>query len=352
MTTFAEWREYGDNLARFASIREKSDSPMDRIVVQNKDGIQKVVAGDYTRTLIVNVGPTNQPNGRAVVASRLFLGTLKTLKGKGDAEIRVTPSGLQMQTSFGAAIQMENILSPFKMLAPKPYSAKGWTTRFPAGFLSSAAKYLAFTAEQHPFNQVLAQTKGYKLFFRSSEDHILATVGPLEVSEPRTIHFPEGLFPAMRGLEAAGGIYIPVHTGPQVMQAQFGAERYRVVTVIYPDYGTFPQVAEHEYTVRVQADRKVLIDTFKSLAGRHQYSRVVMEAKDGVLTIRSGDNGAAKPNVECEGTGTLPVNAAFMAKVLQTIDGKNAIVQFADSPSHVRIIGDTNPWPMHVSPMK
>lgn len=352
MTTFMEWREYGENLGRFASIREKADSPMDRIVIQNRGGVQKVVAGDFRKTIIITVGPTSQPDGRAVVSSRLLLGTLKTLKGKGDAELHVVPTGAIMKTNFGSEIEMTNIEGSFKMLSPKPFSPDGWTARFPAGFLPAAAKYLAVTGEFMPFSQVLAETHGNEMYFRASEDHIMSTVGPIHVDEPRTIHFIDDVFPAMRGLEDAGGIYVPKHEGPQAMQAQFGAGKYRVVCVIYPDPGKFPQVAPHKYSVTVKADKKVLIDTFKSLAGRHQYSRVVMEAKDGAFTIRSGDNGAARLNVECEGTGTLPVNAAFIAKVLQVVDGKTATIQFADAPSHVRIVGDANGWPMLVSPMK
>jgi DNA polymerase III sliding clamp (beta) subunit (PCNA family) len=352
VTTFAEWREYGENLGRFASIREKADSPMDRIVVQHKGGIQKIVAGDYSNTLIITVGPTDQPDGRAIVPSRLFLGTLKTLKGKGDAEVRVTDKGATIITSFGSSIDLDNLTSPFKMLSPQPYVAGGWTARFEAGFLVSAAKYLAFTAEHSPFNQVLAEAKGNKMYFRAADDHIMATVGPLRVPEPRTIHFNMTVFPAMRGLTEAGGIYIPEHKSPQVAQAQFGAGKYRVVSVIYPDAGKFPQVAQHEYTVYVTAEKKLLIDTFKSLAGRHQYSMVTMIAEDGHLSIKSGDNGVARLNVECEGTGTLPVNAAFIAKVLQVVDGKTATIQFANSPSHVRIVGDSNGWPMIVAPMK
>jgi len=351
VTTFAEWREYGENLNRFASIREKAERPMDRIVIQNKGGIQKVIAGDFGKTIIVTIGETNQPDGKAVVGSRLFLGTLKTLKGKGEAEIRVIDSGIQMQTSFGSTIQMDNIEGYFKMLAPRPYKAGGWTARFDKGFLPAAARYLSITADFAPFNQVLAETRGHEMYFRTSEDHIMSKVGPIHVDEPRTIHFPDHVFPALRGLEDAGGIYIPEHVGPQVHQAQFGSGKYRVVCVIYPTYEKFPQVADHNYTVTVHADKKLLIDTFKSLAGRHQYSRVTMIAEDGAFSIKSGDNGVARLGVDCEGTGSLPVNAAFLAKVLQTVDGKTATVQFADAPSHVRIVGD-NPWPILVSPMK
>lgn len=353
MTTFAEWREYGENLGRFSSIREKADSPMDRIVVQNKDGIQKVVAGDFGKTLIITIGPTTQPNGRAVVSSRLFLGTLKTLKGKGDAEAHVVPNGLIMRTNFGSEIEMAGMDGYFKMLSPKPFSKDGWTARFPAGFLPKAAKYLACTGEFKPFGQVLGETHDTQFTLRAADDHIMSVVGPLMTDEPRTVHFPDHIFPALRGFEQAGGIYIPEHEGPQVMQAQFGSGKYRAVCVIYPDYGRFPQVAQNEYTVAVQADKKVLIDTFKSLAGRHPNSRVVMEAKDGAFTIKSGDTGAARlSNVQCTGTGSLPVNATFIAKVLQTVEGKTATVQFADAPSLVRIVGDDNEWPMLVSPMK
>lgn len=353
MLPFAEWREIGENLGRFASIREKAESPMDRIVIQNRGGTQKVVAGDFRKTIIATVGPVAGPDVRAVVSSRLLLNTIKTLKGKGDAEIIVTDTGATIRTSFGSEISMDNITGPFKMLSPLPFKAGGWVAKFPEGFLPAAAKYLAITGEFRPYNQVLAECHGNDMYFRASEDHILATVGPLHVDEPRVIHFIDDVFPAMRGLEAAGGIYLPERHEPQGYQAQFGAGRYRVVCVIYhPDHDRFAQVADHAYTVSIKADRKVLIDTFKSLAGRHQYNRVVMEAKDGVFIIRSGDNGAARLNVECTGTGTLPVNATFMAKVLQTVDGKTATVQYADAPSHVRIVGDNNGWPMLVSPMK
>lgn len=352
-TPFAGWREYGDNLGRFASIREKAEHPMDRIVIQNKDGVQKLVAGDFGKTIIVTVGATNQRDGKAVVGARLFLTTLKSLKGKGDAEIRIVDKGAVMQTSFGSTMAMENLDGYFKFLTPAPYVAgEGRTIRFEEGFLPAASKYLAYTAEHQPFNQVLAEARDHQMYLRSTDDHIMATVGPLEVDGNFTLHFPDHVFAGLKGLESAGGIYVPEHKTQQVQQAQFGAGKYRVVCVILPNYGKFPRVAEHEYTCSVTGDKKVLIDAFKSLAGRHQYSRVTMGAEDGTFTVTSGDNGVIKPNVECEGTGTLPVNAAFMAKVLQTVDGKNATVQFADSPSHVRIVGDKTGWPMLVSPMK
>ncbi len=359
MTTFAEWREYGENLGRFASVREKAESPMDRIVIQNKDGVQKVIAGDHGKTLIVTVGPTNQPNGRAVVGSRLFLTTLKTLKGKGSAEIRLTETGAVIQAVIGdgqdttpATISFDNISSFFKFLTPQVYkSGTGHLIRLPEGFFPDASKYLAGTGDYNPLNQVLGVAKNHQLYFRANDDHIEAKAGPIEVDDDFRVHFPDHVFPALKGLEHAGGIWIAPHKGPQVHQAQFFSGPYRVVSVIYPNYGVYPEVAQHEYTAIVTGDKKVLIDTFKSLAGRHEYSYSVMEADGGKFTVRSGGSGAASPNVDCVGTGSLPVNAAFMAKVLQTVDGKTATVEFADSPSAVRVTGDKNNWPILIAAM-
>lgn len=353
MTTFAEWREYGENLGRFASVREKAERPMDRIVIQVKDNVMKLVAGDFGKTIIITVGQAHQPNGRAVVAARLLLTTLKSLKGKGEADIRLTPKGASIRTSFGSEIDMDNIEGSFKFLTPLPYvPGQGRTITLPTDFLVDAAKYLSYYAEYQPFNQVLMEAKDGQAYFRCSDDHIMATVGPVPAEGKFTVHFPDHVFPALKGLSGNAGIYIPEHTGPQVMQAQFGAGVYRVVCVVLPNYGKFPQVAPHEYTATVTGDKKVIADAFKSLAGRHQYSRVTMIAEGGSLTVKGGDAGAIKLNVKCEGTATLPVNASFIAKMLQTVEGKTATVQFADSPSHVRIVGDKNHWPLLVAPMR
>jgi len=352
VSTFAELRQMGENLARFASIRERAESPADRILIQNKDGVQKLVAGDSEKTLVATVGPTSQPNGVAVVGSRLFLSTIKTMKGKGEAEINIVDGGAVVRTSFGSEIAMKELTDHFMFLSPAKYVPGGWTARFDEGFLPAAARYLSFTGDYVPLSQVLAQAEDDQMYFRATDEHIMSVVGPLTVPEPRTLHFPASLFPAMRGLDAGGGMYVPDIDGPQVEQVQFGAGKYRVISVLFKTYGKFPKVAQDSYTVKVSADKRLLIETLKSLAGRHQYSRVVMDAQDGVFTIKAGDSGAAKLDVECNGTGSLPVNATFIAKVLQAVDGKTATLEFSTSPSLVRIIGDEREWPMLVSPMK
>lgn len=320
-------------------------------MVQNKGGIQKLIAGDTGKTIIITVGETNQADGSAVVAARFLLTTLKTLKGKGQAEIRVTPDGVQMQTSFGSTIKMKNMDRP-KWLTPQLYVPGELEIPFDAGFLPDASKYLVTTAEHVPFNQVLGECRGLGFVLRATDDHMHAEVGPLMAEDHFTLHFPDHIFPALKGFEDKGFIYVPEHKPPQVHQAQFRSGKYLAVTVMYPNYGKFPRLAEHEYTAVITGDKKLLIDSFKSLAGRHQYHRVIMEAAGGKFTIRSGDQGTAEVNVECVGTGTLPVNATFMAKVLSTVDGKTATISYSNSPSLVRVVGDKNDWPINVSPMK
>jgi hypothetical protein len=351
--TFAEWREYGENLGRFASIREKAERPTDRIAIQNKGGVQKLIAGDHGKTIIITVGPTNQPDSMVAVGSRLFLTTMKSLKGKGDAEIRVLDDGIQMQTSFGSTIKMDAMTDPFRFLAPERYTAgDGRVIRFSEGFLPSAAKYLAYTGDFRPFNQVLLRSRNGEVMLHSSNSHIISDVGPLQSEGDFTYHFPDHVFPALRGLEAAGGMYIPDRSDTLVQQAQFGAGKYRVVCVTFPNFGAFPAVSGGPYTASVAGDKAALISVFKSLAGRHQYSRVIMEAKDGIFTVRSGDNGEAKPVVQSTGDAIIPVNASYMAKVLTTVDGKSVTMEFSDAPSNVRVVGDKNGWPMKVAPMK
>lgn len=352
MTDFATWREYGENLGRFASVREKAERPMDRIVVQVKGGVMKMVAGDHGKTIVITIGQSFQPNGRAVVSARLLLTTLKSLKGKGDADIRLTPGGATIRTSFGSEITLDNIEGFFQFLVPLPNTGEGRSVILPTDFLVDASKYLSYYADHQPFNQVLMEADNGQAYFRCTDDHIMASVGPVPVHGRFNVHFPEHVFPALRGLSGNATLYLPERARTQVTQAQFSAGPYLVACVLLQNYGKFPQVAAHEYTASVTGDKRVISDAFKSLAGRHQYSRVTMIAEGGKFTVKGGDNGAITMNVECEGEASLPVNAAFMTKMLQTVEGRTATVQFADSPSHVRIVGDKNHWPLLVAPMR
>lgn len=352
MTSFADLRELGENIGRVASVREKAESPMDRVVIQVKDKVMKVVAGNFNTTMVYTVGEHDAPDGKAVVGSRLFLQTLKTFKGKGEASIELTPKGAAFVTNFGARIDMANVEGKYQFLVPLPYRKDtAPLVPFPAGFLPAAAKYLYATADFAPFEQVLFESKNGSLVLRSSDDHTVAEVGPLPSDATFTTNLYPDAFQALRGIEGAGAFWFPERPGTQVKQAQVISGKFRVATVVRLEYGRFPSVATGKYTSVVKADRKLLVDTFKSLAGRHQYSRVIMEAKGGEFIIRDGGGGAASVVAEVEGEAFIPVNAAFMAKTLQTVDGKTATVEFSDAPSNIRVTGDT-PWPLVVAPMK
>jgi len=325
---------------------------MDRIVIQVKDKVLKVVAGNFHTTMVVTLGDVTLPDGKAVVPARLFLGTLKTLKGKGSANIFPTEKGAAIVTSFDSRIDMDNVPGSFKFLVPQTYKAgQGHLIPFPAMFLPAATKYLYATEDFSPFDQVLLESVNGVVHLRASDDHTVGEAGPLTSEGTfRTALYPDS-FQALRGIETAGGFWLAPRIKPQVQQAQVMAGNVRVSMVVRPEYPRFPSVAGGTYDATVRGDRKMLVDTFKSLAGRHQYSRVVMEAKAGEFIIRAGDNGAAKVVAEVEGEAFIPVNAAFMAKTLQTVDGKTATVEFSDAPSNIRVTGD-NPWPLVVAPMK
>jgi len=352
MTTFAEWRDIGENLGRFASIREKAESPSDRILIQADKGQLKLIAGDYSKTIVVSVGATEQ-QGKALVPARILLQAIKTLKSKGDAELLINGDGAIIRTSFGSEIAMADMRSHFRVLRPTPYDGTGYFVSFPAGFLADAGKYLkAAIGEFAPWDQVLGRSRKGSFHLSACEDHIMATVGPLSLAQDVTLHFKADLFPALIGMEDAGGIWVPEHTGTLVHQAQIGSGKYRVAAVLNQKYPSWPALALPKYTVLVKADKKLLIDNFKALAGRHQYSRVTLVADGSSLTIKGGDAGAAKVQAEVTGKGTLPVNATFMAKVLTAVDGKSVTVEFGDAPSSVRVVGDKNNWPLLVAPMK
>lgn len=166
------------------------------------------------------------------------------------------------------------------------------------------------------------------------------------------VHFPGEDFNALRGLGDSGHFWFPDRVGTEAYRGQVYAGRYQVVMVLYPAYPAYPAQDSFSPTAKVFGNKKTIIETFKALAGRHQYSRVVMKASGGAFTVTGGDTGAVKIDAEVAGSATLPVNATYLAKVLTAVDGKNATIEYADSPSLVRVTGDANQWPVLIAPMK
>lgn len=76
-------RKIGENLARFADVRETAKEPKDRIVVQANGSEVKLIAGSMGGTLIAVVHSTSE-TGRAVVPARFLLQALKNANTKGD----------------------------------------------------------------------------------------------------------------------------------------------------------------------------------------------------------------------------------------------------------------------------
>lgn len=351
LVAFADLREIGENLGRFASIREKAERPQDRIIIQANGGMLKLIAGDFAKTIVATVGPTDL-QGRAVVSSRLLLGAIKTLKAKGEADFTFSNTGAQIRTNFGSEIDMPNVTGTFRFLRPvAPQGVR--VVRFDTGYLSSAAKYLAAcTGDFPPLNQVIATSKrgGFSMF--ACDNRLGVDILPIASAGDWEVHLPADLWPALRGLDGPGYIDYPEQEGTQVSQVVIESGRYLVGSVIWKNAAKLPVVPEHEYTATVVGSKRALIDTFKSLAGGQDYSRVVISVTDGTFEVTGKGNEAARPNVEAEGSGALPVNATFMSKVLNTVDGTTVSIKFADAPSMVRVVGDKTPWPIRLAPMK
>lgn len=352
MTTFIELREIGETIGRFASVREKADRPQDRVVIQAKDGLLKLVAGDHEKTVIATVGPTEE-DGVAVVSARLLLTSLKTLKGKGDVFFVVKDNGAELRTGFGSSIVFDNIdIEPPMYLRPKPYDG-GSIARFDAGWLPLASKYLSMSpGDFNPFDQVYAHTTGDDLWFKSNDNHTGVEVGPLPAEGFIDANIPVGLFPALKGLEDAGGFYFPDRTDNKAPQVQIGAGKYKVTSVLHPGAGKLPFLPKMVYNVSISADRKALAEAFKSLVGRQEFNKVTVTAGDS-LVISGTQIGKVEIAATINGKGKIVVDASLMAKALSTVDGKTATVQYSDSgASLIGVSGDKYGWKVTLAPMR
>lgn len=321
------------------------------MVVQAAKGVLKLIGGDHQKTVIATVGPTDQ-DGTAIVSSRLLLTTLKALKGKGEVFFTIDKDGAQLRTGFGSSIEMANIdIETPRFLRPKPFG-NGPIMKFESGWLPSASKYLDLaTGEFAPFDQVYGQATQGDFWFRASDDHIGTEIGPLSTEEDFDVHFPTTLFPALKGLEDAGGFYFPVRTDTQSPQVQVGAGRYRVTSVLHPGSGRLPTFPKMVYNVQVTANRKKLIDAFKALVGRQEFNKVTLTAGDQ-FSISGSQIGRVEVEANVTGQGKIQVDASLLIKALSTVSGTTATVEYAsERASLIRVSGDSN-WPITLAPMR
>jgi DNA polymerase III sliding clamp (beta) subunit (PCNA family) len=352
MTTFIELREIGETIGRFASVREKADRPTDRVIIQAHNGVLKLIAGDHEKTIMATVGPTDQ-DGTAIVSSRLFLTTLKALKGKGEVFFTIDKDGAQLKTAFGSSVTMDNIGHETPMLLrPKPFG-DGPVVKFDAGFLPAASKYLDLAVgDFSPHDQVYGSVVKDSFWLRANDNHMGVEVGPLPASEVFDAHFPSTLFSALKGLEDAGGFYFPIRNDTQSPQVQIGSGRYRVVSVLRPGYGKLPSLPKFEHNVSISANRKTLIESFKSLKGRTEFNKVTLNATEKTLSISGAQSGRVEIEANVTGKGKILVDASLLIKALSTVDGTTVTVEYSDGrASLIRVSGDSY-WPVILAPMK
>jgi len=176
---YSDLKGHAAQLGRFASIREGAPAPSDRILVQAYDGELKFVAGcDYdesSASLIVKAGPTNT-NGKALVNARTFLSAAKSLRGKGEIDFEITPTGCTMRTNEGGEIMLGNVDTRMPDILPPRANAEPYVA--PKGFLDQAARLLGATTSMavSAWRQVGLEVKADALYLRGGDSFMYTSL--------------------------------------------------------------------------------------------------------------------------------------------------------------------------------
>lgn len=95
----ADLKKIGENVGRFASVRETAKEPQDRIVIQANGETVKVVAGASYGTLIATAHATEQ-TFRGTISAREFLTTIKGLPAKREVMLTDLDQGFAIGCSL------------------------------------------------------------------------------------------------------------------------------------------------------------------------------------------------------------------------------------------------------------
>ena len=310
-------RKIGENLARFADIRETAKEPKDRIVVQANGSEVKLVAGSMGGTLIASVHATSE-SGRTVVPSRFLLQALKNADLKGDYRFVNLNKGFEI----GCALEridkpeVEHFLRvdkklPVILLPPALDASKQGSIPLEADRLEEMGNILNATADwfDKPVN-VLGQ--------------IYTNDGTIRFAAQNNIRFASinvkgdyGIFGRIEGdfLEAARGI------GDSIMHLWTDGK----VTI---ENDTFRAVGRYEYLssrgpvnidglpeniqYKAVVDRTKFVKSIREQAKLDKRGRFALQYNDNVLNVVSFD--AAKHGWFAKAENMLAVLTATKAK--------------------------------------
>ena len=404
--TIKEFKEFCDNLGRFASIRERKEpgpknttthkhrpfvisyvpgkehqptlfacsnpdfrgnrcskvwraeelnmqyDPTDVVLVQAVAGQLKMVAGTVDSTIIVTAGPT-AAKGKVLVEARTLLNAAKALRGKGDVEFGVDPGkSLTIRVSTGAEMTLPNSADALPHWLKPPTETPGDAT-FPAKWMTEAAKVVSATTSAYwPGSHVHLSMDREYLRLSCTDGAAFATTylpGEDDHNLLDAVGSVSSVFiNAIKNLGDAGTIrwssdLLSIQSGPYLAVTQL----YRVPAPIKP-----LSVEPPETTVVV--DRKVLTDMVKAVASNDEHNRVALVARNAALTVHPFDSRQASVKVPAEVVGadlTVGVDAVVLERLLKAAPGKTVSLGWSEDRSPVQFTDKDSTWRMLLAPV-
>jgi DNA polymerase III sliding clamp (beta) subunit (PCNA family) len=405
--TISQFREYADNLGRFASARERKAAgpkdtashkhqayaitfdqdgegkslehrprlfvckgctklwraedinrqydPTDAVLIQATNGSLKFVAGTADSTLIVDAGATEQ-SGKALVSAKLLLNAAKSLRGKGSVEVRITPDGATVAISTGAEMSLPNVDDkvPDWVRVPKVNVP---SVPFPDGFWSEASKVFgATTGDFWPYSTVSISAEGQLARLSSTDRYAVSTVtleGPEKLPAEYGGSISSVFTAALRHVEGSGTMRLGggafwIVAGP-----------YTAVTRLFEARGHQPgaigRALVEEPATTVSIDKKVLVDMIKGVASQDEHNRVTLVAREAALQVHpySDPGTSVKAPAQIEGeAGQIGVTSGYLIRLLQAHPGKSVRIGFSPGAKPLRLVDQaTWNWTLLLAPV-
>lgn len=352
--SIATFKDVCETLGRFADIRETAKEPRDRIVAQVGGGRLKFIAGDEQKTVVVDMGE-HEGKDKAIVKSRLLLNAAKALRGRGEVSIEVDRGGVFMRASTGGQVKLTSFTTQVPTLVRPPKKAEAQFSVGHPGLGLAAKVFPAVTSKHHPADMVYLTSGRGSLTFTGCDSRSYASwdVPVAYQGDPWSLGAaPAALFPALRDLTEAGVIAhgdgrLAIRSGMFLVGVKLGAFQC-----------PFPTPESHD-TVRVEANRKQLIEALKGMAGGDVNKRTRLEAGtntqgDEYLAILNWEgHGSMDLDAQVTGKGRVGVDADRMGSLLKAMPGKSAIIEFEGTrPSPVRILSEeAEGWTTLIAPV-
>lgn len=327
--------------------------PTDVVFVQAVGGNLKFVAGTADSTLIINAGHTTA-KGKALVSARLLLNAAKSLRGRGEVDFEVTPSGLVIRVSTGGEVTLPNAGTKLPVWLKPPTETPG-DAQFRAKFWPEAAKVvMATTADYWPLSHVhLSMDREYVRITSSDAVSYATTILPGEDDHNLldTVGSVSSVFVnAIKNLGDAGSIrwssdLLSVESGPYTAVSQL----YRVAA---PLKNLTAYVSDPDTVVVV--DRTVLADMVKGVASNDEHNRVALVARNAALTVHPFDNRQASVKVPAQLSGadtTVGVDAEVLGRLLKAAPGKTVSLGWSLDGSPVQFLDKDSTWRMFLAPV-